>query len=178
MNAPLPPAEETTHTPLTGAIFWIAICFSSYQLGMASFHPLSSLVIRAIHVGFVLLMIFALYPPMGGRTLFWRALGWVLGLTGFAFGLYQWVFEADLTQRAGDLTTADWVVGVVTVALVFEAARRAGASGLWAGPNCQHPGLWHGRHLWHAHVCVVHLHFSVYSVWLVPGTSRHDQTVH
>ena len=130
MNAPTPPLEETTHTPLTGALFWIAICFSSYQLWMASFHPLSSLVIRAIHVGFVLLMIFVLYPPMGGRTLFWRALGWVLGLTGFASGLYQWIFEADLTQRAGDLTTADWVVGVVTVALVFEAARRAMGWGL------------------------------------------------
>ncbi len=130
MNAPSIPPDEASHTPLTGAVFWIAICFSSYQLWMASFHPLSSLVIRAIHVGFVLLMIFVLYPPMGGRSAFWRALGWLLGLTGFVFGLYQWVFEADLTQRAGDLTTADWVVGVVTVALVFEAARRAMGWGL------------------------------------------------
>lgn len=130
MNAPSTPPEEASHTPLSGAIFWIAIFFSSYQLWMASFHPLSSLVIRAIHVGFVLLMIFVLYPPMGGRTLFWRTLGWVMGLTGFAFGLYQWVFEADLTQRSGDLTPLDWVVGVVTVALVFDAARRAMGWGL------------------------------------------------
>ena len=53
--------------PLTGALFWVAIAFSSYQIWMASFHPLSSQVIRAIHVGFVLLMIFALYPPFGQR---------------------------------------------------------------------------------------------------------------
>lgn len=130
MNAPITNPDEPSHTPLTGAIFWIAILFSSYQLWMASFHPLSSLVIRSIHVGFVLLLIYAIYPPMGGRSAFWRAWGWVLGLTGFAFGVYQWVFEADLTQRAGELTTADWVVGVVTVALVFDAARRAMGWGL------------------------------------------------
>ncbi|MEO7107759.1 MAG: TRAP transporter permease, partial [Rhodoferax sp.] len=122
--------EEPTHPPLTGAIFWIAILFSAYQLWMAAFQPLSSLVVRAIHVGFVLLMIFVIHPPMGGRTAAWRALGWALGLIGFAFGLYQWVFESDLTQRAGDLTPADWVVGVVTIALVFEAARRAMGWGL------------------------------------------------
>lgn len=130
MNDHPPGQDEPTHQVLTGAIFWIAILFSAYQLWMAAFQPLSSLVVRSIHVGFVLLMIFALHPPMGGRTAAWRALGWAMGLIGFAFGLYQWVFEADLTQRAGDLTKADWVVGVVTVALVFEAARRAMGWGL------------------------------------------------
>ncbi len=122
-DAPLP-------TPMGGAVFWIAIFFSSYQLWMAAFHPLSSLVIRSIHVGFVLLMIYALHPPMGGRSALWRAIGWGMGLTGFAFGVYQWVFEADLTQRSGELTTFDWVVGVVTVTLVFDAARRAMGWGL------------------------------------------------
>lgn len=113
-----------------GALFWIAIAFSSYQIWMAAFHPLSSQVIRAIHVGFVLLMIFTLFPPAGGKNTFWRAFGWVLGITGFLTGLYQWVFEADLTQRAGELTQADWVVGVILIALVFEAARRVMGWGL------------------------------------------------
>ncbi len=112
------------------AIFWVAIAFSAYQLWMAAFHPLSSQVIRAIHVGFVLLMIFALFPPRDGRSGLWRGLGWLLGLAGFATGLYQWVFEADLTQRAGTLTPADWVVGVALIALVFEAARRVMGWGL------------------------------------------------
>jgi TRAP transporter 4TM/12TM fusion protein len=113
-----------------GALFWIAIAFSCYQIWMASFHPLSSQVIRAIHVGFVLLMIFTLFPPAGGKNGFWRALGWLLGIAGFLTGLYQWVFEADLTQRAGTLTQADWVVGVILVGLVFEAARRVMGWGL------------------------------------------------
>jgi TRAP transporter 4TM/12TM fusion protein len=125
------PAEPTGHgAHLRGALFWVAIAFSAYQLWMASFHPLSSQVIRAIHVSFVLLMIYTLFPPMGGRSAGWRTLGWLLGLAGFATGLYQWLFEADLTQRAGDLTQADWVVGVVLIALVFEAARRVMGWGL------------------------------------------------
>ena len=123
-----------TSNPLRGAVFWIAIAFSAFQLTMAAFHPLSSQVIRAIHVGFVLLLIFALFPPLGGRTGLWggmgRSLGWALGLIGFSSGLYQWVFEADLTQRSGELTQADWVIGTVTIALVFEAARRVMGWGL------------------------------------------------
>ncbi|MGE5945414.1 MAG: TRAP transporter permease, partial [Betaproteobacteria bacterium] len=39
-------------------------------------------------------------------------------------GLYHWVFEADLIQRAGQPNTADIVVGSVVILLVFEAARR------------------------------------------------------
>ncbi len=117
------------------AVFWVALLFSSFQVITAAFSPLSSQVVRAMHVGFVLLMIFLIYPGFGrggehgssepgkhGGGV--KALGWVLGLVGFATGLYQWVFEADLTQRAGELTQADWVVGIVLLVLVFEAARR------------------------------------------------------
>ena len=60
MTDPTPSHDAPAHAPLRGAIYWVAIAFSAYQIWMASFHPLSSQVIRAIHVGFVLLMIFAL----------------------------------------------------------------------------------------------------------------------
>ncbi|GAB4202394.1 MAG: TRAP transporter permease [Tibeticola sp.] len=115
------------------ALFWVALAFSSFQLVTAAFSPLSSQVVRAVHVGFVLWLIFTLYPPLEDRER-WRGvgrvLGWVLGLAGFVFSLYHWRFEADLTQRAGELIPADWVVGVVTLALVFEAARRVMGWGL------------------------------------------------
>ena len=127
-----------THEPhgptIRGAVFWIAIAFSAYQILMASFHPLSSQVIRALHVGFVLLMIFVLFPPFGKSQGPLRhvgiLLGWVLGLAGFATGLYQWYFEVELTVRAGDIVGFDWIVGVVALALVFEAARRVMGWGL------------------------------------------------
>ena len=127
-NAPVAQKEQA-HI----AIFWIALAFSCFQLVTAAFSPLSSQVVRTVHVGFVLWLIFLLYPPFEHSTR-WRGsgrvLGWALGLTGFVFGLYHWQYEADLTQRAGELITTDWVVGVVTVVLVFEAARRAMGWGL------------------------------------------------
>ncbi len=134
MTAAPPTQPDSQGSPLRGALFGVAILFSSYQLWMAAFHPLSSQVIRAIHVGFVLLMVFALSPPFknASPTLarWGRILGWVLGITGFVFSLYHWVYEADLTQRAGELIPMDWVVGVTLVLLVFEAARRAMGWGL------------------------------------------------
>ena len=113
-------AELQAHgPPLTKAVFAVAIAFSAFQIVTAAFSPLSSAVVRAVHVGFLVLMTFVLYPPLGRHWL-----GWLLGLAAFAAGLYHWVYEAELVQRAGDLTAGDWVVGVLTIALVFEATRR------------------------------------------------------
>jgi TRAP transporter 4TM/12TM fusion protein len=122
--------HSTDEHRLGGIIFWIALAFSSFQLWTAAFSPLSSQVVRAIHVGFVLLLVFALRPGFRSQGAGQPMLAWLLGLTGFVFGFYHWYFEADLTLRAGELTTADWVIGVVTIALVFEAARRMMGWGL------------------------------------------------
>ena len=40
----------------------VALAFSAYQLTVAAFHPLSSLVTRSLHVGFLLTITFLLYP--------------------------------------------------------------------------------------------------------------------
>ncbi|MCX7741804.1 MAG: TRAP transporter permease [Tepidimonas sp.] len=127
-------AESPSRLNLRAPTVWVALAFAAFQLTMAAFHPLSSQVIRALHVGFVLWLIFWLYPPFQrsgglGRRL-GQALGWALGLAGFATGLYQWAFEAELTQRAGELQGWDWVAGSVAIALVFEAARRVMGWGL------------------------------------------------
>jgi len=103
-----------------------ALLFSFYQLTIAAFAPLSSLITRSLHVGFLLLLIFLLYPAARrGRQMervpLWD---WALALLGFGLAFYQWYFEADLIQRAGNPTLADLVVGTITVVLVFEAARR------------------------------------------------------
>jgi TRAP transporter 4TM/12TM fusion protein len=103
----------------------LALLFSTYQLVVAAFHPLSSLVIRSLHVGFLLAMTFLLYPAVkSGKlsSIVWY--DWLLAVTGFGLATYQWIFESDLIQRAGDPTTADLVVGTIMVLMVFEAARR------------------------------------------------------
>jgi TRAP transporter 4TM/12TM fusion protein len=125
-------SDPHSHTEqrLGGIIFWIALAFSSFQLWTAAFSPLSSQVVRAIHVGFVLLLVFALRPGFRSEGAGQPVVAWLLGLTGFAFGFYHWYFEAALTLRAGELTRTDWVIGVVTIALVFEAARRMMGWGL------------------------------------------------
>ncbi len=108
------------HTPaFAGALFWVAIAFSVFQIITAAFSPLSSSVVRAVHVGFLLVLTFVLYPPLRQRSL-----GWVVAVVAFMGGLYHWVFEADLVQRAGEMTSTDMVVGIVLIVLVFEAARR------------------------------------------------------
>jgi TRAP transporter 4TM/12TM fusion protein len=105
------------------ALFYVALLFSIFQIVTAAFSPLSSQVLRAVHVGFLLWVVFLSYPAHGtGRP--WQPLAWLLGLAGIATALYQWVFEADLIQRSGDLTHADMVMGVLLIVLIFEAARR------------------------------------------------------
>ncbi|HWV11428.1 MULTISPECIES: TRAP transporter permease [unclassified Pseudomonas] len=105
------------------ALFYVALLFSIYQIVTAAFHPVSSQVLRAGHVGFLLLMVYLCYPARGGDRP-WQPLAWLLGLAGMATAVYQWYFEADLVQRSGDLTTADLVIGITLTLLVFEAARR------------------------------------------------------
>ena len=123
--------SEHGHTrPLSGfglqAVVAIALCFSTYQLFVAAFHPFSSLVTRSLHVGFLLLLTFLIYPATKkgarhGGIAWWE---WALAATAFALSLYQWVFEGDLIQRAGDPTEIDIVVGCIVVLMLFEAARR------------------------------------------------------
>ncbi|MCL4757679.1 MAG: TRAP transporter permease [Rhodocyclaceae bacterium] len=106
------------------ALFLIAVAFSLFQIVVAAWHPLSSQVVRAIHVGFLLLLTFTLLQHWlpGGRRV--APLAWLLGLSAFGLAFYHWIFESDLIVRAGDPTTADIVVGSVTLLFVFEAARR------------------------------------------------------
>ncbi|WP_434562721.1 TRAP transporter permease [Pseudomonas sp. Z4-20] len=104
-------------------LFYVALLFSVFQIVTAAFSPVSSIVLRAVHVGFLLWVVFLSYPAYGKQRP-WQPLAWALSLAGVATALYQWVFEADLIQRSGDLTTADTVIGVILIVLVFEAARR------------------------------------------------------
>ncbi|TFW09306.1 TRAP transporter permease [Oxalobacteraceae bacterium OM1] len=129
--APLPSdfQEHGSQRKLGGAALKVvlaaALAFSTYQLIVAAFHPLSSLVIRSLHVGFLLMLTFLLYPASKnspGDRIAWY--DWILAGAGFALAFYHWVFEADLIQRAGDPSTTDLAVGVIVVALVFEASRR------------------------------------------------------
>ena len=104
-------------------LVYVAVLFSIFQIVTAAFSPFSSQVLRAIHVGFLLWVVYLSYPAYGNKRP-WQPLAWILSLAAIATALYQWRYEADLIQRSGDLTTADMVIGILLVVLVFEAARR------------------------------------------------------
>lgn len=104
-------------------LFFVALLFSIFQIVTAAYSPVSSQVLRAVHVGFLLWVVFLSYPAYG-KSRPWQPLAWILSLAGVATAIYQWVFEADLIQRSGDLTGPDMVIGSLLIILVFEAARR------------------------------------------------------
>ncbi|TPM35593.1 TRAP transporter permease [Mesorhizobium sp. B2-3-4] len=106
------------------AAFAIAVAFSTFQIYIAAYGSIPSQVVRAMHVGFLLLLGFALIANLRATSLPAKVAFWTLGLLGFGTGLYNWVFYADLIRRSGFPTTPDLIVGAVLVVLVFEAARR------------------------------------------------------
>ncbi|RVD17787.1 MULTISPECIES: TRAP transporter permease [unclassified Mesorhizobium] len=106
------------------AAFLIAVAFSVFQIYVAAYGSIPSQVVRAMHVGFLLLLGFGLIANLRAKSMPAKAAFWALGALGFGTGLYNWVFYTDLIRRSGFLTTPDLIVGAVLVVLVFEAARR------------------------------------------------------
>ena len=121
--------ESGSKRTLTGAaatlVTGVALAFSTYQLIIAAFAPLSSLPARSIHVGFLLALSFLTHQA-SRRADRRRIALYDIALAAIAFVLafYHLVFEAELIQRSGDPSTTDLVVGTIFVVLVFDAARR------------------------------------------------------
>ncbi|WP_139789197.1 TRAP transporter permease [Pseudaminobacter manganicus] len=104
--------------------FLIAVAFSVFQLYTAAYGNLPSQVVRAMHVGFLLLLGFGLLANLRMTSKAAKALYWTFGMLGFATGIYHWVLYNELIMRSGFLTTPDLIVGTVLIVLVFEATRR------------------------------------------------------
>jgi TRAP transporter 4TM/12TM fusion protein len=103
----------------------VALAFSTYQLVLAAFSPLSSLPARSIHVGFLIALAVLIHPiaRWADRT----RIAWydaAIAIVAFGLALYHLAFEPELIARSGDPTVADLVVGTVFVVLLFDAARR------------------------------------------------------
>jgi TRAP transporter 4TM/12TM fusion protein len=128
--------------PKGRALFWIAVAFSVFQIATALYAILPSQVLRAIHVGFLVLVSSVLIANHRAGTRGGLALGWALGLAGFLVGLYQWVFYRELVNRTDDLngidlagftsglagldtaTLMDFSVGVFGLVILFVVAWR------------------------------------------------------
>ena len=92
--------------------FAIAVAFSAFQLYTAAYGNLPSQVVRAMHVGFLLLLGFALIANLRATTPAGKAWFWALGVLGFAHRRSTTGSSTPtLIRRSGFLTTADLVVG-------------------------------------------------------------------
>ncbi len=117
------------HVPLLDGVagritYWMGVAFSLFQIYTSAFSPLSSIIVRSVHVGFLLFMVFMLFRSRrGGPDKGVPLHDWLIAVGAFALGFYHWVFYVDLMTRA-DPNTLDMVVGTTIIVLVFEAARR------------------------------------------------------
>lgn len=125
-------AELSKHDSLAGAfpatmegrlLFAIAFLFSAFQIATAA-HLLDppSQIIRAIHVGFVTVLIFPLLSAMTGRGAAARVVAWSLSAVGAAVAFYQCYEYTDLLVRAGDPLPMDIAFGILGIGVVFAAA--------------------------------------------------------
>ncbi|RID91576.1 TRAP transporter permease [Gemmobacter lutimaris] len=136
MTTPSPAAAEaanaTFHDPLAEGfppsaqgrlLFWIAVVFSAFQIATAAhLIDMPSQVVRAVHVGFLMLLGFPLLALAKGAAPSIRLLAWGLAAAGVAVALYQWWEYVPLLMRAGDPLPRDIAFGTLAIALTFAAA--------------------------------------------------------
>jgi TRAP transporter 4TM/12TM fusion protein len=119
--------EEGVHNKLSG---WLAALVATVAVVMSVFHLYTAYAIvrpehlRAIHVAFVLLLSFLVFPiarRFRHRVMWWD---WVLALGGVATAVYLIAGGDDFFDRS--ILPTDWDIffGVLLAVLVLEAMRR------------------------------------------------------
>jgi TRAP transporter 4TM/12TM fusion protein len=103
-------------------LFWLAVAFSTFQvLTAAHLVDMSSQILRAVHVGFLMMLVFPLVAAAGDRPKVVKILAWGLGIVGMLVAAYQWVEYTPLLLRSGDPLPRDIVIGVIALASIFLA---------------------------------------------------------
>ncbi len=123
MRPPWRPAS-----PVAGAIAVIALVMTAFHLWVGFFGAPDSLVLRAAHLGFALVLAFLLYPRRGGEPERPRALDLLFALGVFAASAYPVLSLDYIYDRfiyVDDLRPADWIFGLIMLLLLLEATRRA-----------------------------------------------------
>jgi len=118
-----PLAESFPSTPEGRLLFWLALIFSVFQIATAAhIIDLTSQVVRAIHVGFLMLLTFPLVALARNAGPAIKAIAWIMAGLGVVVAFYQWYEYTELLLRAGDPLTRDIVLGVIALTTVFAAA--------------------------------------------------------
>ncbi|MGD8958427.1 MAG: TRAP transporter permease [Desulfobacteraceae bacterium] len=111
----------------------IAVAWSLFQLSIASWLILDSTFIRAIHLGFALLIVFLNYPLFKKQRFGLKFLSatdripifdYLLAIVACLSALYIAIDYAGMTARYGAPITRDIVIGMLLVVVLLEASRR------------------------------------------------------
>jgi TRAP transporter 4TM/12TM fusion protein len=132
LDTNLTPASAPEPRVLLRVIAAIGIALSLFQLYAAGVQPLGLFFQRPIHLGFILVLCFLIYPAFGpGKPR--GAVGWAIDgaliLCGIAAG--AWVpLNIDTIANQIFPRQIDVVMGIVTILVVLEGARRAVGLGM------------------------------------------------
>ena len=116
---------------LAGAWSLFQVWYASPLPFIFGFGILNDTEARAIHLAFAIFLAFCAFPAFksSSRSVIpWS--DWLLALVGAFCGAYLFLFYNQLALRPGLPTTMDIVVGVVGVAIMLEATRRAMGFGM------------------------------------------------
>jgi len=118
------PLAESFPAGLEGRLlFWIAFAFSIFQVAIAAHvFDVASQIARAVHVGFLLVLVFPLLAAARRSNTPIKVLAWGMAALGVAVAAYQWLEYVPLLLRAGDPLPLDLAVGVVALITIFAAA--------------------------------------------------------
>ncbi|MGQ9669471.1 MAG: TRAP transporter permease [Desulfosoma sp.] len=112
----------------------VAVCWSLFQLSIASWLILDSWYIRAVHLAFAIFIVYASFPMFRKPRLgirYWAAtdrvpvLDWVLALAAAAAALYVVLDYRGIISRYGAPVPRDIFMGFLLIVLLLEASRRA-----------------------------------------------------
>ncbi|WP_274423892.1 TRAP transporter permease [Chelativorans sp. YIM 93263] len=118
-----PSQSQFRQTPEGRLLMWIAVIFSLYQITTAAhLVSLPSQIVRAFHVGFLMLLVFPLIASARDAGRLMKIVAWGMALAGLSVAIYQFVEYKPLILRAGMPLQRDIVFGVVALATVFAAA--------------------------------------------------------
>jgi TRAP transporter 4TM/12TM fusion protein len=136
--------EESGYRHLKGWDRWIvptiAVIWCIFQLSIASWLLVDTVIIRAVHLGFAMLIAFMSYPTLKKpRKGFWSFLStrtripifdYIMAFLGCFTALYIWMDYVGMAGRQGAPITRDLVIGMGLVIILLEAARRVIGMGL------------------------------------------------
>ncbi len=119
--------------PVGRLLYGVALAWSLFQLWVASpipymlhFGVFNDTEVRSIHLAFAMFLAYAAYPAFRRSPRSYIPIhDWIMAIVGAFCAAYLFIFQESIADRIGAPILQDYVVGVIGMLLLLEAARRA-----------------------------------------------------